>query len=817
MLEQYLLSGNDLFIDVTQPDYQDNILFHINFFESQTLLQGVPSNVTYEIVYNTTILDETMKRFPDPLLKKYGNKNNAYWTGYSYTLQNQLNQITLQRFTNLQMNISNKRFDELSTIKINATTMFEISIALAWSILLVVATQLATSNKGSIQIILRRIGIREYKLFLINFIFIFIPVMTSCLLMAVVWHHFGVMPFSCITIQFSLFVMFMVGLIVCAVSTILTTLLSQHTSSAIVISCIFSLFLIILPTMLHTLAYSGKTIFDPSLMPQWLIFTFMFVIPPFSSVGMLDSMTSSMKDILRNVPFSFYEWKKQNITTPINYLFTNYQNYTSTKRNCLSKESKFGEIIDGVCMYNQPIYRKVVTLIFIQFAVLVIVSFICSYALTQKGFRGLGMLFMFKSKFWKKIRNLKPGNANIRIRNFSLAYKQKLFSKKNDIKLKVFGRKKFVIKKIDYTQDQGIIAALVAESGGGKSTTLAYLAGELHQTDLQQLIQRKAKSNKIDLLDIQKSQNIYEDYQKANNLPSILRCLSQVDKTEAVILDNFDLTDPIDAYLVKPYIGYQPQDHSNVWPKMTCYQNVYFSYILRMEAKGINYDQKSVKAIVQNILKQMDLEDSAPKQANKLSGGMLRRLALCNVVVGEPKILLLDELSAGVDPVIKRKIWKCIEEINKRTNTSIILSTHDTSEIQEMAQRITILHNGFTLTENQTPFDLRQSIKLYSIKFYSKKPTCCEQIAQKIKIEFETIKSIQRSVQIDTISPHCIHFIVTKKLNGLEQIELCTFVNKIKAQFGMQDSILQKAKLDDAYMNIIKHQRDINILMIKKS
>ncbi|CAL6012759.1 ABC_transporter family protein [Hexamita inflata] len=811
MFEQYKLTPSDLLIDVSQPEYQDNILFHINFLESATMLQGVPSNVTYEIVYNTTILDATMKLFPDPLLQKYGSKDNAYWTGYSYTLQNQLNQLTLKRFTDLDLQISNKRFDELSTIKINANTLFEVSVALAWSVLLVVATQLAASNKGTTQIILRRVGIREYKLFLVNFAYVFFPVMASCFIMAAVWHHFGVMPFSCVTLGFSCFAMFLVGLIVCAVSTFLSTFMSQHTSAAIVCSCLFAFFLIILPAMLHTLAFGGRTIFDPSLMPQPLIFAFLAVLPPFSSVSVLDSMTSSMNETLRDVKFSSYEWKLQNETVPIKYLFTDYQNYTSTQRSCLSQKSKFGLMVDGMCTYKQPLYENVVILVFVQFSIIVLFSLFGSYAATQKGFRGLGLFFMFKRSFWRKIKHLKPGKANVRLRSFSLAYNQKLFSKKSSIKLKAFGRKKFVINKIDYTQDEGVVAALVAESGGGKSTTLAYFAGELHQTDLHSYVQRKAKRNKIDLSGVQKSENLYEDYQKATDLPSLLKCLSQVEKTEAVLFDTFDITDPVDAYLAKPYIGYQPQDHSNVWPKMTCFQNVFFSYILRMEAQGVRYSKKEAKAKVLDVLRQMDLFDSAPKQAHKLSGGMLRRLALCNVVVGEPKLLLLDELSAGVDPVLKRKIWKCIEEINRRTKTSIILSTHDTSEIQEMAQRITILHNGFTLVDNQTPFDLRHATKLYSVKFYSELPTCCQKTAEEMKREFEGLESVKDAIQIDTISPHGIHFIINKSLSGGEQIELCAFVNKLKAQFGMQDSILQKAKLDDVYMDTIKHPRHQNI------
>ena len=67
--------------------YQDNILFHINFFETDDKIGGVPRNITYEVVYNTTILDETIRKYPDDLSKEY--KNNLlqpFWTSYTYTL-----------------------------------------------------------------------------------------------------------------------------------------------------------------------------------------------------------------------------------------------------------------------------------------------------------------------------------------------------------------------------------------------------------------------------------------------------------------------------------------------------------------------------------------------------------------------------------------------------------------------------------------------------------------------------------------------------------------------------------------------------------
>lgn len=138
--------------------------------------------------------------------------------------------------------------------------------------------------------------------------------------------------------------------------------------------------------------------------------------------------------------------------------------------------------------------------------------------------------------------------------------------------------------------------------------------------------------------------------------------LAAVDKLEATVLENFDLTNSIDAYILKPYIGLLPQDFSNVWMNMNCFDNVYFSLLLRFRSKGIKIPKAEAKTKVVEVLKDMGLEgdDVLSRKAFRLSGGMLRRLALANTIVGEPKILLLDEISAGVDPVVKRKIWECI-------------------------------------------------------------------------------------------------------------------------------------------------------------
>ena len=74
MFKHYKLTEQDFKIDVkNNPFYANNIFFHINFHISEEKIGNTPINITHEIVYNTTILDETMRKFPDELSKKYRN------------------------------------------------------------------------------------------------------------------------------------------------------------------------------------------------------------------------------------------------------------------------------------------------------------------------------------------------------------------------------------------------------------------------------------------------------------------------------------------------------------------------------------------------------------------------------------------------------------------------------------------------------------------------------------------------------------------------------------------------------------------------
>lgn len=103
--------------------------------------------------------------------------------------------------------------------------------------------------------------------------------------------------------------------------------------------------------------------------------------------------------------------------------------------------------------------------------------------------------------------------------------------------------------------------------------------------------------------------------------------------------------------------------------------------------------RKRALAQAEHCLKQMDLWDKRDTVSRRLSGGMKRRLMIARAMVHQPRLLILDEPTAGVDIEIRRSMWRMMEEVN-REGTTIILTTHYLEEAERLCRNIAIINNG---------------------------------------------------------------------------------------------------------------------------
>ncbi|GAA0915087.1 ABC transporter ATP-binding protein [Luteibacter anthropi] len=113
---------------------------------------------------------------------------------------------------------------------------------------------------------------------------------------------------------------------------------------------------------------------------------------------------------------------------------------------------------------------------------------------------------------------------------------------------------------------------------------------------------------------------------------------------------------------------------------------------------GIGRAEASARA--EKYLKELRLWDKAHEQARTLSGGMKRRLMIARAMMNEPKLLILDEPTAGVDIEIRRSMWQFVSGINA-AGTTVILTTHYLEEAEQLCRNIAIIDQG-RIVQNTT-------------------------------------------------------------------------------------------------------------------
>ena len=117
------------------------------------------------------------------------------------------------------------------------------------------------------------------------------------------------------------------------------------------------------------------------------------------------------------------------------------------------------------------------------------------------------------------------------------------------------------------------------------------------------------------------------------------------------------------------------------------------SDIVTTQAGFYGIKKSLAKPKVENMLKRLSLWDKRNDQARTLSGGYKRRLMIAKALIHEPKLLILDEPTAGVDIELRREMWTFLKEINTN-GTTIILTTHYLEEAEQLCRNIGIIDQG---------------------------------------------------------------------------------------------------------------------------
>lgn len=167
---------------------------------------------------------------------------------------------------------------------------------------------------------------------------------------------------------------------------------------------------------------------------------------------------------------------------------------------------------------------------------------------------------------------------------------------------------------------------------------------------------------------------------------TLINCVVGLAKPSAGEVRVFGHSVRNEALAAKRCIGFSPQE-VNV--------ERFFNLQKTLEFQGGFYGipPREAKQQAQAMLKQFGLEEKAKDQFFRLSGGMQKRLLIARAMMSQPKLLILDEPTAGVDVGQRHELWKYLRDLN-RDGTTIILTTHYIDEAEALCERVGIINHG---------------------------------------------------------------------------------------------------------------------------
>lgn len=291
---------------------------------------------------------------------------------------------------------------------------------------------------------------------------------------------------------------------------------------------------------------------------------------------------------------------------------------------------------------------------------------------------------------------------------------------------KSFGKTK-AVRKINLEVYEGSLFAFLGINGAGKSTTISMMYGGL-----------KIDSGRITIC----GQDVATHLDKIKNQIGVVFQDSVLDKT------------------------------------LTVYEN------LKFRAGFYGIFGQDFKARYQELEKLFDLAEIKNQKIQKLSGGQKRRVDIARAIIHQPKILILDEPTTGLDPGTRSKVWRIIAKLRRDFKMTIFLTTHYMEEAAD-ADYVTILDKGRIIAEG-TPLELKTQYATDILHLYGVE----EADVKKLKLPYQKIhKDFQIKVKNSAVVTQLI----------------------VKNPELFQDFELIKSTLDDVFLAVIKSRPGADI------
>ncbi|HLD89070.1 MAG TPA: ABC transporter ATP-binding protein [Candidatus Nanoarchaeia archaeon] len=306
---------------------------------------------------------------------------------------------------------------------------------------------------------------------------------------------------------------------------------------------------------------------------------------------------------------------------------------------------------------------------------------------------------------------------------------------------KVFG-KKLILDQVNLDINKGEIFGVIGASGCGKTTLLNLMIGFLEPEEGDVIFRR-------------------------SNNPKFFSIYRRGD-------------------IVKKIFGFASQSPS-YYPELTVAENMnYFASLYALPSK---IKRNNIK----NIIEIVGLANSQKEVASNLSGGMKKRLDIACSIINSPEILILDEPTADLDPVLRKQFWDVIRDVNRR-GTTIILASHFLEDVENVCDRLAIL-NDRKIIHVGTPVEITKIISQYEEITIETIPGNYATMAQELeKIRDSGIQKIMKSgtkliiyTSKSELVLHDILHIIEKLNENLLEVNLSKpSLNEVMASIGAQ-------------------------------
>lgn len=297
------------------------------------------------------------------------------------------------------------------------------------------------------------------------------------------------------------------------------------------------------------------------------------------------------------------------------------------------------------------------------------------------------------------------------------------------------------VDNINFNIEEGEIVGLLGPNGAGKSTTMNMITGFIEPTEGE------------------------------------------------IIVDGYDILKKTKK--AKKQIGYMPEGVP-LYNDLTVKEFVNYMADLKL------VERKQKKEKVQKIIEQTNLQDVQNKLIRNLSRGYRQRVSMAGALVGEPKILILDEPTVGLDPKQITEIRSLIKSLSK--NHTIILSSHILSEVSQICEKVIIINKG-KIVAIDTPKNLEEKVKNKN-----QLTVTVEDKNEKIKEVTETIKGIKEIKLIKDNEDGTKDYAIISEEN--EDIRKEIFEKFAKSNITIFELKKNEATLEDAFMKLIENEQE---------